>query len=342
MSAVVINHSILAASASVRPSPGFVSWNLVALGLGQIGVWVDPGAYQIPLLNIVYAFHVALFAFVGGTVTRADAPLVKFAMHRAERLLVPYVAWLAVSLAVSAPESVAGWLNGVAHGLINPHASGALWFLPVYFVCVVLVRAILGARWGRVLLAVSACGAPILACFPTAPFLRYLGDVLWLYPFVAVGALAGSTDLWAAVGKRSRTMVISAVTLVSLGFALTWPPILGSSSEWLSIEAPVLARMVFVLGRYSAAIGIIMALLVVASRLRSRVAILDLVGRNSIGVYASHSLLIGPLVGRDLHWSVVASFALASSLVLTSFLKRVPYVRGALLGVGRMKHGAGG
>lgn len=331
--AVVVHHSLLAAALTLAASPGSVAWPLVSLGLPK-GGWVPIAAYSGIALNVVAGFHMPLFAFLSGwTLKPASLASHRFLIVRFRRLMVPYVAWLAIYAAVASP-SPAAWLAAVGRGLLNHHAPGTLWFLYALFLslCVLWVLSLVPVRRSAVL-AGAALIAIGLAMYPTLPVLRYLNDVLWLFPFLVAGnLLAGHPQAWRRMTRPAG--VVAAALAYAAGLWLSWPGVLPSLNAWYEGAAGLPGRTAYALCHYGAGLAMVVvlwpAVAALAERLRAPLAGL---GRRTLGLYAAHSIFLGLFV--SLHAGVVVIFAgsLACSVATVMALERVPVARAALLGL---------
>jgi len=331
MLAVVLNHSLLAGEAALSASGGRVRWGLVSVGLGQVGVWIPPSVYEGLLLNVVVTVHLALFAFVGGYVTKVNTRATVFIVDRARRLLLPYVSWMVIAVAMVPSLRPAGWFGPMMDAAYNPHAPGALWFLPVYFVCLLLLWAVNAVGRGRVVVVwASVILMAALSLFPHAPVVRYMGDASWLYPFVALGFLAREGSL--VLPKTPFQRWVVAVLLCGAGFYVSWPPL--SSYR----EATILELAVHTGGRYAAALGGIAIVWILVSAMPNWLTVpLGGVGRRSLGVYAIHSLLLGPMILLEASWVICFAWALSGSLLITEALRRSVWLDVLLLGARPLK-----
>ena len=294
--AVVLNHSILAAVMRIAPFAGAVRWKLVSIGIVPFGVWVPPSIYHDLALNVVYTFHVPLFAFLAGYVTRTESALRPgFLRDRFVRLMVPYFAWLTIALALVC-RSWKAFRILFTHGIYDMHTSGSLWFLYALFVCFVLFRLSLAAsRDARFLLATAAFMV-LVGAFPGLAPVRFGSDVVRLYPLLVLGHLLARSPRAQELLRRPTVWVPAGVAYAGL-LALAWPPIAPSENALFTSGIPVLGAILAALARFGATASAIVFLWGAVRLLSGRAqALLAKLGSRTLGVYAAHSLLLGPLV----------------------------------------------
>ena len=132
---VVLGHSIVSVAWVYHAGPG--------LTMLSDGHWVSDAIAFNPLLNIVYAFHMPLFAFVSGLVSWRPklSPALGQIRSRFLGLMVPYFAWVVVYYVLTArPIVLDGLLRGLRTAAANPW--GGLWYLYALFLCYLLLIVI--------------------------------------------------------------------------------------------------------------------------------------------------------------------------------------------------------
>jgi len=226
---------------------------------GHLVARADPAGvdWYEPLRRAVYAFHMPFFLYLSGMaavyagllrIRPTDWP--QFAAARARRLLLPFLAVGAVTVAgkfllarvlfVDNPPS--GFFAGLADLVWNTQASPALsiWYLFVLFV-VSIVAPVFGGRFFLFL----AAGMLLYFCpLPDILFLDHIGRyAVFFAAGVTAAALGASwTDF---VDRYWRWLaVVFAIALAAIAvFGASWPP----AAELLPIGAlsmPVLHGLV--------------------------------------------------------------------------------------------------
>ncbi|ADG75329.1 acyltransferase 3 [Cellulomonas flavigena DSM 20109] len=121
---------------------------VVAIVLGH--VWSEG-----PFRTVVHLWHVPVFFLLSGYLWRSGRPLGDEVRRRARTLLVPYVAWLVIILAVVVVIALArgeGLPLGAARsallgGAYATRPFSAFWFVTALFVAVVLYRVLDRGPW---------------------------------------------------------------------------------------------------------------------------------------------------------------------------------------------------
>ena len=332
MLAVCVNHAVLASTMSLVQTPGSNAWNLVSIGV-QSGAWVPSSTYGSLPLNLAVSFHVALLAFLGGYVTKYRSVMAKgFLQRRGHRLMTPYLAWLLIAGFIVngfLPQGVfKTWLGG----LLNPHSTGSLWFLYSFFVCQVALWLVLRLPNGKTLLMLSGLLAVLFAGLPALPLAKYGASTLWLYPFLVSGYLFARTEgLRTTMRPAFIPFASSAVFLVT--FYLTWPQILPVQNWMYAGQVGAIGTIGYAILRFANALAAIAVLWRVIDFVSARaLKPLAWAGRRTIGIYAIHPLLLGPLAGVGLGPLGIAASAYLGSLGATVAIERVPLLRVVLLG----------
>lgn len=265
------------------------------------------------LVESMLAFNMPLFAFVSGYVLsgREGADPLKFLRGKAQALLVPYIAWIAVEMPLRnlGPGQWAGRLFEAAG---DPRAGFQMWFLWVLFLLFavfVLVRSF--SRSGGVLTVTAA--ASMVASILSGGVVTGLEKAMWLYPFFCFGFLAAERGVFA----RSRPWTLA----VAAGGAFTILRLLepaGGIAAFVTATAGVVA----VWGVYHS---------VPEGLIRPQAW----AGRRTMGVYGGQMVILPFLVigsgwaGLSVSWAAVVGAA----LVLTLALERTAVTRILFLGL---------
>jgi len=185
---------------------------------------------------------------------------------------------------------------------------------------------------------VALAAAYLAATSARLPDVLYLADFVWIYPFVVLGYVVGSLKP-TLLQHRRTILVVSLAVFVPL-FYLRYPiyvpelqPLAVSSSKIGVVGAYAIEKALAYLCSTAAVLALFM--LYVGREGRS-ISAQAWVGRRSLGVYATHAVILAALLAAGVtNPLVLFVLALAAALVLTEFIGRVPLLDSLLLG--RMK-----
>jgi acyltransferase len=253
---------------------------------------------------LAYSFHVPLFFVLSGWLShRRDGYTLRKLLDTLMRtLLVPYVFFFLLAygywlLTRNIGEKAQRWgqlpwwdpLGGLLSG-IGPqlYVHPALWFLPALFVAA-LAYQLLRRRWQPqtiALLSLPLALAWILAFPATGLRLPFALDVLPVaLPYYAIGAVAGSG---APLPRSLRVGCIAAVVVAMPWLWLAWSngrvdinQLRFGASAWKFLAASLLGTSVVLL----------------ASPLAARSALLRWMGRNTLLILCTHILVFFVLSG---------------------------------------------
>jgi fucose 4-O-acetylase-like acetyltransferase len=230
---------------------------------------------------VIYSFHMPAFFMLSGYVYSAK-PLAK----RVHRLLVPYAAFVAISMILGF-----GWSDQPAYAYVLGPNPG-VWFLYTLFECMVIADVASRWRWGlAVAVIVSTIGVVV-----GAPLMLGLDVLAWYFPFFALGVA------WRGRPFRGHWV---------------WPVLFGLAVWALWMSQPSLTGKVVL----SLTGGLTLA---TAATLLSRTRLtgwLEWTGRNSMDLYLASGLLLGVwlfVLGRDLPLTLIGSVLFAATVALIS------------------------
>ena len=332
---VVLGHSILDTGAVLNGAPPMVN-------MGPFWVPLST-ALSVPL-NLLYAFHMPLFAFISGLVLwqPSKSSLGVQIKGRVRGLLVPYLAWFLVLYAIDwTPHPPGGVSSALLGALLG---RDGLWYLYALFVCTVVVLCLVHTRAARWMLPASALAAIAWATgrMIAVPDLFYFSSVLWIYPFVVLGYLAAPFRA-RMLAQRWRVVVVSMAVFVPL-FYLRYPeqvPRLETINR-LSMTARAawvpgsgllfqcaVALLPYLCGL--AAIAAICALYL--SRAGWLIGAQAWLGRKSLGIYATQGVVAWWFASHGMKNAVVLTVVtLGICAIVTVMLERTPVVSYVLLG----------
>lgn len=341
ISLVVLGHCLIRmVPASTTAAPGLQ----FEAGLG----WVPISLMANPLLNVIYTFHMPLFAFLSGFVLLGSSigygwRLVK---RRFLALMVPYFSWMFASWALGGERSVIGLLRFMGAGVLNDQAPGSLWFLYALFVCIVCFAVVSNASQSETALVSSAVFVGALGLLPMAGHEHFLGvsEVAWIYPFFVAGFISAKHRS-ALDGLRYGLPLALGVWMLSL--PLVWPITVTGSRWWFSAFAATLAaghvpgaafvaKGLWASARVAGAMGGVFVSYYAYTYIRGgALRIQAWVGRRSLGIYAIHGFFLTAF-GLTAHLPrliVMFAFAMTGSIAVTWLMEKSWWTRIVFLGM---------
>lgn len=334
---VVLAHSIALPHLVAHATPGSLPYE---------NGFLQPEAFRSVIYNVIASLYLPLFAFVSGLVQGIKGPTVTWGVVRRRfgQLMVPYAAWTIV-YSLAQPSTLTtdpkGWIQGVAVALIDPR-SGALWFLYALFMSYMLVAAIGALTTRPWVLPASAVFMMFVLALPI-PNILGVRDTASLYPFFVLGLVGMGRSV-----LRSRQAVWVSAVSYPLLLATIWPTVIDVQRWWvppfrsLVHAAGVNSRVVLVwlpnltihFGKYlCAAAGSILIYNIYVRANETFLRPQAWVGRRSLGIYASHRLVIVTAIAAGIV-KTAAVFALAAggAIVVTLVLERIPGLANVFLG----------
>ena len=192
-------------------------------GFGIIFIVVGHITYDQTVLKWLYSFHVPLFFFAAGAVYN-KRPVWDDLKRRAMTVLIPYYSFGVLELIywqilerrfrpsqISFGKSALGLLIGQYDFLdFNSH----LWFLPCFFVTVLLFNALVNLR-GKKLAYAAAIAMIIVYIFIPMPELPFgINRVFGHIFFYAAGVLASDFNLAEKYKKQNTALKITEICLL--------------------------------------------------------------------------------------------------------------------------------
>jgi fucose 4-O-acetylase-like acetyltransferase len=335
---VVVGHAFLLATWVLHPDPA-----LVQLGPSS---WIPLATATNPLLNLIYSFHMPLFAFVSGLVMwpSRDSPLGGQIVQRARGLLLPYLTWFVITFVVARdvialpPEGFGAALSDI---VIGRRGLGGLWYLYALFVCTAIVICLERAPKPRRVLTASAL---VVVAWSTGlipvgvPDVLYLRSVMWVYPFVIFGYLLRRAESRVADHRLSTIALASAVflPLFYLRNPIFVPDLAPMARSAVALHNAGIRGGSLAVGLvpYACALAAVLALYgLYTSRQGQAVEIQAWLGRRSLGIYAMQGPLLLWMVNAGIKNVLVLSIvAVGVSAASTAVLERVPVLKTVLLG----------
>lgn len=341
ISLVVLGHSLVRmVPARMTAAPGLQ----FEAGLG----WVPVSLMANPLLNVIYSFHMPLFAFLSGFVLFGSSVDHGWLLVRRRflALMVPYFAWMFVAWALHGQRSFLGLASFMGAGVLNDQADGSLWFLYALFMCIVvfaLVRAVSKSAWA---LAASALAIGVLGVLPLVGWDHVLGlsEVAWIYPFFVAGFIAAERR---RVLDGFRWGLVASIGIWILSLPFVWPVSVTGPRWWFAPAATMLSaahiplafmlsKAVWAGARLVGALGGILVCYYAYGYLGHRaLAIQGWIGRRSLGIYATHGFFLLSL-GLAAGWmrvTVMFVIAMVGGIAVTTLVERFFWTRIVFLGL---------
>ena len=267
-------------------------------GLGILLVVIGHCPDPLGLHRWIYAFHMPLFAFIGGLFLKS-APFREFVRKKAVRLLVPFFVWslffwvlYGVIIYVTEPalmdeqlKKIILIVGGSGQNAIRNYANVALWFLPFLFsssmIWFVLSRLSVGRQWLEYVGVLTIATIGLFCGFMDIKLPYKLNTAFTLYPFFWAGfryfRLYGHGD---RVVLNCRWIIMLVCVAVFIPSVLFNVPIDTASN--------VVGKFgLFYLGAFAAII-----LLTVLCRMVGKVGFICFLGRNSLVILIFHMPLI--------------------------------------------------
>lgn len=339
---VVAGHAMLFSSAQFEAGPGIVFGIAAFFGI-PMSTLTDP------VFNVIYSFHMPLFAFVSGVVLwpPRDKPLGAQFANRIRGLLVPYFAWFVVLFfAAQAPTQAPAkaFLPSLADAALGVSSQATLWYLYAIFICTVIVlclERVPGSRWLLGAMAVASAVWSTGVVVATLPVL-YVSDMTRIFPFVVLGYLLGPVKPEVA-RYRWQVLVVSLVAYVGLLYVRF--PIYLPDLQPLSNVATVM-HSAGLRGGFTVSL-VLRGLLPAACAAAAVAGLFALylgrkgpliegqawLGRRSLGIYAMHMPMIWWFVGLGVkNPAVLTVVAVVLCTALTLLLERIPGLNSVFLG----------
>lgn len=201
-------------------------------GFGIIFIVIGHISHDKTVLRWLYSFHVPLFFFAAGAVYK-KRPVPDDLKRRAATVVVPYFSFGILELIywqllerrfrpseMSFGDSLYGLLTGQYDYLdFNSH----LWFLPCFFVTVVLYNILMNVGGKKLAYGVSAAMSIIFMILPLPELFWGINRVFKHIGFYAAGHLVSEMNVAEKTGKQNTAVKISeAVLLIAANFVLSY------------------------------------------------------------------------------------------------------------------------
>lgn len=120
-----------------------IEWLDIAKATAIILMVLGHASIPSSLSNFIWAFHMPLFFIASGWTTNWDKySIIKFSLTKSKTLLVPFVVYSVIVLAV---QKIMGW-NDVGDWLQHGWVAYALWFIPVLYLALLCARMAFAIR----------------------------------------------------------------------------------------------------------------------------------------------------------------------------------------------------
>ena len=277
------------------------------------------------LYRLIYAFHMPLFMFLSGYVTRISFSA-NYIAGKFNRLVVPFVCWYVVAFLWLPQESGMSFFSYIVR-LIHAPDYG-LWFLWVLFLCHLSLWTSFKVSYRRgSYLIVSAI---IVALLPLTKTLG-LHFLKWYYIFFLAGFIfAKQVAVFAKIRKKMEVAVIIAFPISVAFWHRTKLPIF---SKWLPSSffdgtIPYMGTLVQYTYKLLVAIlgiGFVYAVISRICRNKTICAVLGWFGLFSLEIYVVHQSLLFLSIGAGMVKVVsTAIIATCISLMIAFVLKKNP------------------
>lgn len=317
-------------------------WTIFLVVVGHAIQYFSADYDQNFFFRLIYAFHMPLFMFLGGYLTRLETSTgPEYIRKKLSQLVVPFIFWVPVSyLAVKFIQqpspNLTTFTSFIWQILRNPDAGG-LWFLIVLFEChlmLVLLRPLL-MRSPLIATAFVVFGLNLLIMmFPSSNWLG-LGLLRWYLLYFFAGVLVRH---WRVAPPNPKLGTI--IGLLFLLLASLWmrkgawpvdfwfPGLVGSRRQLLVQGYHLLTAAMGIAGLWS-----------LASWYQPRTEILRSIwirlGQRSIQIYAGHYFFLYVAVNCSVYFDLpsgvaipmITGMALGGALLLATILERLPLMQ---------------
>lgn len=208
-----------------------LSWLDVLKGIGITLVVIGHIYSNRTIVNWIYSFHMPLFFMAAGWAYKEKAISTDL-KRRIQTIVVPYLSFGVLVLVywqlierrfrdsdMSFMDSLLGLLSGAYNNLdFNVH----LWFLPCFFVTVVLFNALVNLGGKKIVYAVTALMSLIYVLIPMPELLWGINRVFKYIGFYTLGVALAEQIKTEQVAERKIASGGMAIILVALNFILAY------------------------------------------------------------------------------------------------------------------------
>jgi fucose 4-O-acetylase-like acetyltransferase len=271
----------------------------------QLVIFRGFGALTDPLFQAIYMFHMPLFMAVSGYLAqRARAGnWILYGWEKTQVYVVPALMWTTTQRLVlfafvyleAASQLQVLWVNGAGSVFAEQLGkaiieSTSLWFLWVLWVCVLLVAALRKTgRWFWPAFGLVFVGVLFLPENGSGNYLKFL------LPFFMIGYRVAETRCIEAPSQGRATLIAGMAALAGLSWWL-WDR---NTYVYVTTGGLFGGGARFAAVRYIAGISMSVVALWICRMIYDKFgggrAALEFLGRESLGIYASHGLVLGGL-----------------------------------------------
>lgn len=282
---------------------------LVVLGHVLQNVLYRESFAEMHIFRYIYAFHMPLFMMISGYVGKYNYPCITLNNIKkwSHRLIIPFVAFTFII-------AIQYWsLEYVYKALLYPENS--LWFLWVLFWIKVIYSSFEDVKyrfhvpiWILVLLMflmLSALSFAIGNIFSISLIGRYL-------VFYAIGVYIGRGRL-----NEKSSLTFGGVLLAAffvLGFFYKFQKTI------FPMNVVIIDKLTYILGSYCIAMIACYAIMILFSRLKTTPWIMKRIGKETLGIYGIHVVLINMIPSSVFSGGVIDTIIITLVLIAISLL----------------------
>lgn len=258
--------------------------------VGHVIQFTNPDFDKSVLFKIIYSFHMPLFMCISGYLM-PDRVGPRFLRRKFFQLVIPFFLWSAMLVVVRniAQGSEISWQTvgeGLLQVLLAP--ENGLWFLWVLFLNCTLF-AFLEGRY-RMQISFAVIGLLYLIQFVNGEFCWFgLNLVRWHYLFFVFGFLIRNNRVLPIANKF--LWIIAPLTILALA---QWERNLMTSFLGLTLTSPLFAKILTLIVKYLAAIGVLVLVFLVKERLDFSGSVISFLANQSLGYYGAQAVFLIP------------------------------------------------
>lgn len=284
------------------------------------------------LFRLIYSFHMPLFMFLSGYVTSYLGA--HSLQSKITRLVSPFISWYIVSYWINSAYLTINFYDYIMRWIKSPDYG--LWFLWVLFLCYCVLA--ICQRLGKYIPIELSIILVYSIIYFTPVSIMGVGMLKWHFVFFATGYLIKQHQTRFV---KYQPYLISAIILYPILF-----------QYWHRLEAPVfLAQLTAIFKAYHIPgsglitlifnycigfLGITVTYLLIkfAEKLKYISKGLCYLGSYTLDIYVFHILFLRYGFGSGYIKIITASvIALFISLLMSNIIRKIPYVRTAILGI---------